>query len=109
MAGRRSVEREGYWREVIQDQKASGLSISSFCREREVSPASFFSWRQKLAAGGGEEVAAGKFIAIELSPLSTRESCLEVALPNGLRVVVPSRFDADTLRELLDVLGVGAC
>lgn len=109
MAGDRRSEREAYWREVIWDQAASGLSISAFCRERGVSPASFFDWRRKLAAGGGEEAVADKFMAIELPPPSTIQSCLEVALPNGLRVLVPSRFDADTLRELLDVLELRAC
>jgi transposase-like protein len=109
MAVHRRPEREQYWREVVRDQAASGLSIAAFCRERGVSPASFFDWRRKLLAGGGEEAVAAKFMAIELPPRSTIQSCLEVALPNGLRVLVPSRFDADALRTLLDVLGVPAC
>jgi len=109
MAGR-SSERERYWREVIRDQAASGLSISAFCREQEVSPASFFSWRRRLAAEGREE-GAGKFVSIELAPPESqaRQPTFEVALPNGLRVHVPPQFDADALRELLDVLGVQSC
>jgi hypothetical protein len=47
-------ERERVWREVIRDQAVSGLSISAFCRDRKVSPASFYSWRRKLA---GPELA----------------------------------------------------
>lgn len=106
----RSVERERYWREVIGDQAGSGLSISAFCRERGVSPASFFSWRRKLAAGGREEVI-GKFVPIELVPPAApaERPGFEVALPSGLRVHVPPRFDADALRELLDVLEARAC
>lgn len=49
MARHRRREREQLWREVIRDQTASGLSISAFCRDRNVSPASFFNWRRKLA------------------------------------------------------------
>ena len=49
MALYRRGERERVWREVIRDQAVSGLSISAFCRNREVSPASFFNWRRKLA------------------------------------------------------------
>lgn len=109
MAGERSSERARYWREVIRDQAASGLSIAAFCRERGVSPASFFDWRRKLAAGSGDEVPADKFLAIELPPPAMTQSCLEVALPNGLRVLVPSRFNAEALRALLDVLGVRSC
>jgi hypothetical protein len=47
-------ERERVWREVIRDQAVSGLSISAFCRDRKVSPASFYNWRRKLA---GPELA----------------------------------------------------
>lgn len=110
MAGRGNSEREQYWRRVIRDQAASGLSISAFCRQREVSPASFFSWRRRLAADGGEE-AAGKFIPIELAPPESqaRQPAFEVVLPNGLRVHVPPQFDADALCELLGVLGVQSC
>lgn len=113
MAGRRRGERERYWRQVLRDQAASGLSISAFCREHEVSPASFFSWRRKLAAhdGAGEEIAA-KFVPIELgatTSLAAGQPGFEVTLPNGLRVQVPSPFDAAALRELLDVLGGAAC
>ena len=57
MAGYRRGERERVWREVIRDQAASGLSISAFCRNREVSPASFFNWRRKLAKRESASVA----------------------------------------------------
>lgn len=49
MARYRRGEREQVWRELIRDHAASGLSISAFCRDRELSPASFFNWRRKLA------------------------------------------------------------
>lgn len=109
MSGR-SSERERYWREVIRDQAASGLSISAFCREHDVSPASFFSWRRRLATDSREE-AAGKFIPIELATAtpSATPGGFEVALPNGLRVHVPPQFDAEALRRLLDVLGGATC
>jgi len=78
----RRGERERVWREVIRDQAASGLSISAFCRDREVSPASFFNWRRKLADRELERedskhhspttdhaVVASKFVALDF-PMS---------------------------------------
>ena len=71
----RNTEQEPYWRGVLGDQLSSGLSITAFCREREVSAASFFSWRRKLAdrdRGVAHESAveredtAAKFVPIEL-------------------------------------------
>jgi len=50
MSGWRGREREQYWRKVIRDQAASGLSIAAFCREHQVPAASFFAWRRKLTS-----------------------------------------------------------
>lgn len=109
MAGRPSSVREQHWRELIAAQRSSGLSVSAFCREREVSAASFFRWRRILDRG--REDVAGKFVPIEMAPPPSLGGpvCFEVALRNGLRVFVPPRFDTDSLRELLDVLKDQAC
>ena len=57
MARYRRGERERGWREVIRDQASIGLSISAFCRDRKLSPASFFNWRRKLAERESASVA----------------------------------------------------
>lgn len=113
----RNTEREQYWRGVIGEQESSGLSITAFCREREVATASFFNWRRKLAdrdrgvtheSPVEREETAAKFVSIELpSPLPPPpavQSCCEVVLPNGCRIIVPARFDAGSLREILSAL-----
>ena len=115
MSRRRSKDRERYWGGVIQDQAASGLTISAFCREQKVPAASFFSWRRKLAdrqredAGQGDEAGA-KFVAIELPPgvAATTASC-EVVLPDGCRVIVPAQLDANRLRDILAALQERSC
>ena len=120
MARRGSRERERYWRGVMRDQEASGLSISAFCRERQVPAASFFSWRRKLAdrdqSGEREapiqrEDTAAKFVSLELPlspPGATRTGC-EVVLPNGCRLIVSAQCDAGWLREILGALQEGSC
>jgi len=102
-------ERERFWREAIQEQKASGLSISAFCRERGVSEASFFSWRRKLTRRDQDEVAA-KFVPLrcDVPSMATRPSC-EVVLPDGCRIIVPGRCDANWLREILEALRGSSC
>ena len=39
------------WRKLLEDQRASGLPISAFCRERGIAAASLFAWRRRLAVG----------------------------------------------------------
>ena len=40
------------WREIIERQPLSGLSIAAFCKRESVCEPSFYSWRSRLAAGG---------------------------------------------------------
>jgi len=113
MARRGRVDRERYWRGVIEDQEASGLSISAFCRQREVPAASFFSWRRKLAErrqSSEAEGTAAKFAPIELSaPDAVKRSGCEIVLPDGCRVIVPPQCSAGWLREVLMVLREPPC
>lgn len=96
----KSLEREKFWRGLIREQKSSGLSISAFCREREVSVASFFSWRKRLGQRSEPTPAAAQFVAIDLPAAAP----FEVRLPNGCRILVPARFDASSLSSIIDVL-----
>lgn len=125
MVVRRHLERWRYWREVMRRQAESGLSVAAFCREQQVPPASFFAWRKKLAeadqpvesrapaqgASGSpgrdakaSHAARTRFVPIELSPCTHSPANFEIVGPDGYRVVVPTPFDAESLREILWVL-----
>ena len=116
MATRRNLERWQSWRDVIRRQEESGLSVAAFCREQQVPPASFFAWRRKLAAakqngntGQGIDADASpdvraQFMPIAISPVPLSSANFEIVGPDGYRVVVPTPFDAESLREILRVL-----
>jgi hypothetical protein len=109
MNRRRNLEREEYWRGVIREQEASGLSGSAFCREKNLSAGSFFTWRRKLADRDRTDNAA-KFVPVQLhaSAASARPGC-EVVLPNGCRVIVSSQCDATWLHEIVRALQQPPC
>lgn len=97
------------WRKLIEQQKASGLSVAAFCRQSGVSQPSFYAWRQKLRG----EVA---FTEVRLSPDSRlkdhaqhpgRQGGIELRLPGRRCVVVHPGFDRQTLLDLLDTLETG--
>jgi hypothetical protein len=44
----RDLERERAWREVMDRQRQSELSVRGFCRREVVSEASFYAWRREL-------------------------------------------------------------
>lgn len=110
MAQRGHSGRERFWRGVILEQKSSGLSISAFCRKRDLSQGSFFRWRRKLMQCDRED-AVTKFIpvALDAPTTATRPGC-EVVLPDGCRIIVPIGGDAAWLREILEaVQGTPSC
>jgi hypothetical protein len=126
MTGRTSVGREEYWRDVIRQQRSSDLSISAFCRERDLAEGSYFYWRRKLTKGQRQKgsvrkenesrqsgvlqntVATFVPVAIPAPNGTTRANC-EVVLPDGCRIIIPTECDAGWLREILGVLGERSC
>lgn len=47
---RRDQSKEEFWRAAFRQCAASGQTISAFCRQRRLAPASFYAWRRTLAA-----------------------------------------------------------
>lgn len=43
-------EKEEFWRLILDEQQASGLSARAFCRRDGISESLFYNWRSKIAA-----------------------------------------------------------
>lgn len=120
---KRSEERLAYWRDVLGRQRESGLSIRRFCREHQVSEASFHGWKRRIAAHDrndaisaedGDQKRPGKrsvakqpenaamFIPVRVS--AAGGSTLEIVHPRGHVLRVPAIFDEGSLRQVLKVL-----
>lgn len=97
MGRRRDEDREAFWRDVLDRQAGSGLTVAAFCRQEQVSPASFFAWRKKVARG-----EKPRFVPVMLSAPASAAS-FEIRLKGGTVVTVPSGFDEASLRRLLQV------
>jgi transposase-like protein len=93
------------WREVVGEQRASGLSVAVFCRRRGIVPSSFYRWMGKLGRGAG----AGAFVEAKLvpagSPAPRPAGMIEVRLRGGRRVRVSrDGFDRELLMDVVAAL-----
>jgi transposase-like protein len=101
------------WRKLVEQQRASGLSVSAFCREHGLTAASMFAWRRRFA--GGAAMFKSVKIVQEAVPHSSADAgdssielpaarFVELRLPGRRRLIVRRGFDRRLLLDLLDAL-----
>ena len=76
------------WRQLIEAQKASGLSVLAFCEREKLSRSAFARWRRELERGGPTDAEAS-FVELPppraaVEPRSLAAGELELALPGGV-------------------------
>jgi hypothetical protein len=93
------------WSRIIEEQRASGLSVARFCEGRRIPASSFFPWRKRLEAAP----AAPAFVEAKVRG-GTHEhgGGVAIELSRGLRVIVGHGFDRDLLLEVIAALGPAA-
>ncbi len=87
MAKVRSADRQRYWREVIERQRASGHSIVGFCAKERLAPASFHAWKRRLRRPRRETGKTGKQALVPIQIISDPPAGvgkLEVQWPGGV-------------------------
>ena len=95
----RDPAKEQYWRELVAQWRASGLSAREFCSLREVTEASFYSWRRELQRRDGQRAPTRTFVPLKI----VAAAAVEVRCPSG-HVVTVTNADRDTLRHLFAAL-----
>jgi hypothetical protein len=131
---KRSAEKERYWRQVLQRQRKSCLSVRQFCLEQQLSEPSFHSWKRTIAdrdwrlqsatedaqrsvepercddaptpnpPGEAAKQADAAAMFVPLKLSVAASSVIEVVHPRGHLLRVPATFDAHGLRQLLQIL-----
>jgi hypothetical protein len=113
MAGKKCHEKQGYWKEMLDRQAGSGLSIRRFCAEERVSEPSFYQWRKKLresAKGHRRPPMPGRSRGGDNGPLFMpvklldSAPALEIVHPLGYRIHVTGEVNPVTLRHVIEAL-----
>ena len=111
--GQRRQDREVHWREVLERQAESGLSVAAFCRHESVSAPSFYFWRRRLqepeATGNGQaDRAAAAVSSRQLIPVhiasAAPAAAVRILLPQGVSLETSAGIDDRRLADLLRAL-----
>ena len=101
------------WRALLADFRRGGFTHAAFCRQREISIHSFrkrLYGQKPIAPAAATPPRPIRFLPVHLPTtlqapvIPSAVEPLALVLPDGLRVLVGSGFDPDTLRRLLDAL-----
>lgn len=95
MARRADRAVELAWRERVEGQRRSGLSIAAFCRRERISQPSFYSWRKRLAGSAAERPL---FVPVQVADDAPASAGLEIELPGGAVVRLPSGASQELIR-----------
>ena len=109
------------WNAIVSDFRRSGLTQAEFCRQRNISLASFryhfYKPLSPIPAPSDARTSASpdhQFLPVTILPdpiLSSTASQphLELILSNGRRIAVASGFDTQTLLRLIAVVEERPC
>jgi transposase len=118
MANHRSVEKERFWRGVVEGHVGSGLSIRDYCRQQNVSEPSFYVWRQRLQpdrSGKAVSVANrrrrskkhGEAGFIPVAITAGRQVGIEIETPAGIVIRLREYVSPETLQRVIGAVGNG--
>lgn len=87
-----SATRRSQWQKRLGRFTRSQMTVAEFCRREEVSVASFYQWRRKLAETATAEEEAFRPSAVPtFVPVQVAASAdLQVDFPNGTRLTLPA-------------------
>jgi hypothetical protein len=88
------------WREIVDRQRASGLSMVAFCRRENVRASLFYGWNRRLRLEG----ASSGFVEAKLVGERRSFSHIQIRLRGGRRLLVRSGFDHSLLAEIVSVV-----
>jgi transposase-like protein len=117
----RDVEKEAYWREVVQRQAASGVSVRSFCRQQQLVESAFYAWRRTIAERDGQvptrkpppakvhqpRPAPVAFVQAVVTDLPAREASIALELAGGRVLRLPASTSVERLAQLITALEAG--
>jgi transposase-like protein len=88
-----------YWREMITEQKRSGISVQRFCKDRGVTEQSFYVWRKRL-----KKEQPMQFALVQTGPRTVQDPVMELVLRTGERLRIGTGVNVAALRLVLEAL-----
>lgn len=98
-----------FWTRLIRDFDSTQLSVAQYCRNSNVSVASFYQWKRRLSADSTSSMNTSAFVPLNIKPsASISQTCVQIELGNDCRIDVPQHCEALVLQIVRLVLKTGS-
>ena len=92
------------WRQLIDEQRSSGLTVAAYCLERGITQGSFYTWKRRLRAPAKpNRLSKPSFVEVK-PPKTSATGAIEICLHSERRLLVRRGFDRDLLIEVVRAL-----
>jgi hypothetical protein len=92
------------WRQIIDGQRPSGLTVAAYCHDRGITQGSFYTWKRRLRSRAKpNRLPKPAFVEVKPSNLSPT-GAIEICLPGERHLLVRRGFDHDLLIDLVRAL-----
>jgi hypothetical protein len=92
------------WRQIIDGQRASGLTVAAYCRDRGLKDGAFYTWKRRLRSPAKSNRSSAPVFVEVKPPKTSAVGAIEICLRNDFRLLVRRGFDRDLLIELVRAL-----
>jgi hypothetical protein len=96
-------ERRSYWKHLVEEQAASGLDASAFCRKHDIKIPQFYRWRRKFLEINNNEKSLTQFVQL-IPDISNQDSGIRIRFSKNLFIEIDRNFAPLTLRTVVEVL-----
>jgi hypothetical protein len=102
------------WRQRLLRFDRSDLSVVAFCAHEAISVPSFYGWRKRLRpqqSARPTQTAADlpRLVPIRIATSTTPATPVELLLPGGVLLRLPTGCDLNFVRSLVQTLGSRPC
>jgi len=103
-------KKKEFWEAKIKEWEGSGLSKTSFLKERSIAESSFGKWYRRLRENFKKNNNEVSFVPIKIGQEKMESnSPLLILLKGNVKISIPNNADESTLKMLLEILGVLPC
>ena len=95
------AERSAHWRNIIDQQAASGQSALRYCREFHIPPGRFYFWRRRFSE---HPTSPHGFLEVVPGGSAGSPSGICIHIGKHLAIQVERGFDPFTLRAVVETL-----